>query len=133
MTATLINGMDHIEFDAIIAGKYTLKVQNAKKRGIHFDLSIAQFRNAYRRKHCAYTGAVLTFERGDLPQGQLPRNYATLERVDANKGYTIDNVVVISHEANSIKAVFENPAPGSNMNVDAAIRMFAKIAEMKNK
>lgn len=127
----LVNGMDRIEFDAIIAGKYTCKVQNAKKRGIHFNLTLAQFANVYRRKHCAYTGVMLTFDRPD--GNNLPRNYATLERVDASKGYTIDNVVVISHEANAIKAVFENPAVGSSMNMDAAIRMFTKIAELTGK
>lgn len=117
--------MSPLEFDKIIAGKYSMKVANAAKRGIEFNLTIAQYRKLFIRKKCAYTGVELTM----VADGPLPGNYATLERIDNNKGYVMGNVVVISHEANSIKSVFERPdAP---INVDVAVKMFAVIGKMK--
>ena len=124
----LIHGMTTIEYDTIVAGKYTMKVQNAAKRGIHFNLSLSTFRSLFTRKKCAYTGVPLTLHR-DI-NNNLPKNYATLERIDNKKGYVVGNVVVISHEANSVKAVFENPATGS-MDMSAAIRMFATVGKLQ--
>jgi hypothetical protein len=124
----LIHGMTPIEYDTVVAGKYTTKVQNAAKRGIHFNISLSMYRTLFMRKKCAYTGIPLTLRRDD--NNNLPKNYATLERIDSKKGYVAGNVVVISHEANSVKAVFENPASGS-MDVSAAIRMFANIERLQ--
>lgn len=124
----LIHGMTPIEYDTVIAGKYSMKVQNAAKRGIHFDLPLSVFRGLFTRKKCAYTGVPLTLNRDAT--NNLPKNYATLERVDCNRGYVVGNVVVISHEANGVKAVFENPATGS-MDMNAAIRMFAMVDKLK--
>lgn len=124
----LIHGMTPVEYDTVIAKKYTMKVQNAAKRGIHFNLSLSAFRGLFTRKKCAYTGVELTISGNE--GGNLPKNYATLERIDNNQGYVKGNVIVISHEANGVKSVFENPVAGS-MDMAAAIRMFSTVDKLK--
>lgn len=130
----LIDGMSPLEFDKVIAGKYVMKVANAAKRGIGFNLTLSQYRKLFTRKYCAYTGVYLTMQSvGGEP---LPSNYATLERIDNMIGYVPGNVIVISHEANKVKAVFEHPDTAIDM--PTAIRMFSNIdklqkAQKKNK
>lgn len=36
-------------------------------------------------------------------KGAMPRNYATLDKIDPSKGYTVGNVQIISSRANTIK------------------------------
>ena len=121
----LIHGMTPIEFDTMVASRYGMKTHDALTRGKHFDLTIAQFRKLYMRKRCAYTGVELVFKRDG---NGTPANYATLERVDNTKGYVIGNVVVVSHEANQIKSVFESKA--GTIDVRVAVKMFSNIGKI---
>jgi hypothetical protein len=50
--------------------------------------------------HCPLLGIELSYK---LPQKSLLDNYATLDRIDSSKGYTVDNVQIISYRANTIK------------------------------
>lgn len=125
----LIHGMTAVEYDEMIASRYTMKAHDARNRGKFFDLSLAQFRSLYKRRYCAYTGVALVFKRDD--KGNMPPNYATLERVDNTRGYVWDNVAVVAYEVNAIKAVFESKA--STVDVRGAVRMFANIGKLLNK
>lgn len=69
----------------------------AKKLGLPFDLEIGDILIPER---CPVLGIPLVFRRGQ--KGASP-NSPSLDRFDGEKGYTKDNVVVISHRANTIK------------------------------
>lgn len=125
----LIHGMNPIEFDTMVAGRYGMKTHDAQTRGKPFELTLAQFRMLYKRQYCAYTGVALSYRRN--ADGSLPPNYATLERVDNTKGYIPGNVVIVSNEANKAKSVFESKC--GDMDLITAVRMFTKIGEHLNK
>lgn len=130
----LIHGMTPIEFDKLIASKYLAKIKNASERNIDFCLTYSQYRKLFTRSlKCAYTNEKMTIVQ-EAGQGgyNLPSNYATLERIDGSKGYVDGNCVLITFEANQIKAVFENPVK-STFGVDRAIIMFSNISKLKNK
>lgn len=70
----------------------------AKKRGMEFSLTKE---NVKWNDVCPVFG----FELNYSGQGKKVADYnaASLDRVDNNKGYTPENVIVISHRANAIK------------------------------
>lgn len=124
----LIHGMTPIEFDTMVASRYGMKVHNAGVRGKDFQLTLSQFRNLYKRRYCAYTGVALAYKRDE--NGKTPPNFATLERIDNLKGYVMGNVVVVAHEANQVKSVFESKC--GTIDVRTAVRMFANIGKLLN-
>lgn len=122
----LIHGMTPVEFDTMVASRYGMKTHDAQNRGKDFQLTLAQFRSLYTRKRCAYTGVLLTYKRDE--NGNMPPNFATLERVDNLKGYVMGNVVIVAHEANKIKSVFESKC--GTIDVRMAVKMFANIGNL---
>lgn len=76
--------------------KYTYNVlkNNAKRRGKSFELTFAEF-----QKLCEETGYMDSKGR--------TANAATLDRKDPNKGYTYDNIRVISNSLNVAKGNME--------------------------
>lgn len=68
----------------------------ATKQGILFDLNPGQIIIPVR---CPYLGVVLTTIRG---KGFQPTN-ASIDRIDPTKGYTHDNIQIISRKANMMK------------------------------
>lgn len=70
--------------------------RRAKVKGIEFDLLVS---DVHVPSHCPVLGIELKFNRGS-PKPDSP----TIDRVDNNKGYTRDNIRVISHRANSLKS-----------------------------
>jgi hypothetical protein len=50
--------------------------------------------------HCPLLNMELTYTNF---KGAMPRNYATLDKIDPSKGYTVGNVQIISSRANTIK------------------------------
>ena len=89
--------------DIDIARKYTAKSDNAKAKGVHFDLSFTSFKNMCRAKKCQLTGIILT-ERGSHSLNATDR---TIDRIDAKKGYVEGNCMVVCHAANQFKSRFE--------------------------
>lgn len=71
---------------------------SAKRRGIPVDLSTVELGELSFPIACPVLGIPLTFNTG-RPQD----NSYSLDRIDSTKGYTIDNVVVVSYRANVIK------------------------------
>ena len=89
--------------DIILAKKYLRKLESSTDRGLSFELTLADMRRLYRRKTCAYTGVTFSNTKTKEPS---PRS-RTLERIDSSIGYTKDNTVVITHEANQFKSTWE--------------------------
>jgi len=79
--------------DIKFARQYISKSQSSKTRGISFDLSFSQYKKLKSRKVCQYTGLRLT------------KTTLTIERVDATKGYTVDNCIACHTAINNFKGV----------------------------
>lgn len=71
---------------------------SAKKRGIEFTLTKEQLHSLSFPITCPVLGIPLKYNRGK-PQ----YDSYSLDRIDSTKGYAMDNVVVISHRANTLK------------------------------
>lgn len=69
--------------------------QNAKRRGKQFDLTIEEFKG-----FCERTNYI------EL-KGRLKKS-ATIDRINPNKGYSIDNIQILSLSENSSKSDKEN-------------------------
>jgi hypothetical protein len=70
---------------------------SAKKRGIYFDL---KKEDLIIPKFCPYIGVELKFSVGNGLRCCAP----TIDRIDNLKGYTKENIMVISHQANRLKS-----------------------------
>lgn len=70
---------------------------SAKKRNIPFDLTIDQLNNFTFPLTCPITGVKLKYK------GSLEDNTYSFDRIDSSKGYTIDNLIIISWRANKLK------------------------------
>lgn len=98
--------MTKTEFDLYCAKHLTWKAENAKKRGIEFDLSFQSMKNLMGAEHCFYTGIKLTKSTGK--EAELRLSDATIDRIDGSKGYIKGNVVACCHAANQMKNQFES-------------------------
>jgi hypothetical protein len=90
-------------FDLFVAQKLQSKWDNARSRGIEFDMSFQAMKNILQAKHCHYTGVALTDPAGSY----LVATDRTIDRVDSSKGYVKGNVVACCHAANKVKSEFE--------------------------
>ena len=111
--------LEGFEKDMRIASKLQSKQQNARKRGLDFNMTFQSMKNIMEAKKCFYTGVLLT----ESQEGHNPTD-RTIERVDDSKGYVIGNVVACSYESNQLKAMFEGR---SSIDLKTAIKMFSKI------
>lgn len=73
---------------------------SAKKRGIEFSLTVSDLHQMTWPISCPVLGIALKFHRG-----QAQDNSYSIDRIENDKGYTIDNIVVISLKANKLKNV----------------------------
>ncbi len=87
--------MDKVS-DLEVAKKLISIKSSADSRGIHFDMSLKKVRQLLNTKKCFITGVILNRTHLDL-------NQLTFDRLDNNKGYTDDNVVVCSLRMNRLK------------------------------
>ena len=72
---------------------------SAKRRGIPVDLTVADLGEMSFPITCPILNIPLKFNTG-RPQD----NSYSLDRIDSTKGYTVDNIVVVSYRANKIKS-----------------------------
>ena len=72
--------------------------RRAKDYGLEFDLTEEDI---VVPEICPYLGVPLVSSR---PRGDSRRDIASLDRIDPTKGYTKDNVEVISWQANTMKS-----------------------------
>nr|QMP83677.1 MAG: hypothetical protein [Caudoviricetes sp.] len=78
---------------------YNRLKSSAKKRNIHFDLSLTDLNNLTYPITCPILGIPLKFNRDKLKD-----NSYSIDRIDSTKGYVIDNIIVISWKANRLKS-----------------------------
>ena len=78
--------------------------QNAKKKGTHFELSKDLL--PYFPERCPALGVELTYfgHLGGKFGDDKRDNQASIDRIDSSKGYTYDNIAIISWRANKIKS-----------------------------
>lgn len=122
--------MTNSEFDLYVARKMQKKAQNAKERGIEFNLSFQSMKNLLSAKKCYYTGVIMTKSDGE---GQKMSDL-TIDRIDSSKGYVPGNVVACCYAANQLKAQFENAGEfGLKAGRKVFDRALKRINESKNK
>ena len=73
--------------------------QSAKKRGISFELTVADIYYIDIPITCPILGMPLKWHRG-IPQDDS----ASYDRIDSTKGYSVDNLQIISFRANRSKS-----------------------------
>ena len=77
---------------------YNRLKSSAKKRRIPFDLTITELNNLSFPVTCPILGIPLKYNRGKAED-----NSYSIDRINSNLGYTIDNIIVISLRANKLK------------------------------
>lgn len=78
---------------------YNRLKSSAKRRGIPFDLTPSQLNELTFPITCPVLGIRLVFHTGASED-----NSVSFDRIDSSKGYTIDNIVVVSNRANKLKS-----------------------------
>lgn len=79
--------------------QYNRLKHSAKKRGIKFDLTHLDIMQLDYPISCPILGIPLTYN-----VGKVDDNSYSIDRVDSSKGYSIDNIEVISFRANKLKS-----------------------------
>lgn len=116
--------------DNAVATKYVQLRKNAQRRGLEFDLRLADVRRLLSRKTCFYTGEVLCDESVEEGAATHP-NKRTFDRVDNTKGYVRGNVVACSHRVNQFKScVLENKESVTFMGLSALLKLAKKLKEI---
>lgn len=72
---------------------------SANKRGIVFDLTLTDLNDLSFPLTCPIFNTKLAYNRGAAKD-----NSYSIDRRDSSKGYTIDNIVVVSNRANKLKS-----------------------------
>jgi len=95
---------------------YTQLKKSAEKRGIEFDISIEDIWNLFisQNRKCSLSNVELYFTKGK------ERGTASLDRIDSNLGYNIDNIQWIHKDINKTK---------SNLDQDDYIDICRNVAK----
>jgi len=72
---------------------------SAKKRGIPFDLAPSDIDEIGIPILCPVLGIPLQFHRHQLQDDSI-----SFDRIDSTKGYTVDNIIVVSYRVNKLKS-----------------------------
>lgn len=72
---------------------------SAKKRGIPFDLTTTDLDEIGIPVTCPALGIPIHFNRGTPSDNSI-----SIDRIDSSKGYTKDNIVIVSQRANKLKS-----------------------------
>jgi hypothetical protein len=73
--------------------------KHGKNRTLRKNLTDEMYLALYRT-HCPLLGIELTY---NYTGGNVPNNYASLDKIDPNKGYVEGNVQILSFRANTLK------------------------------
>jgi hypothetical protein len=77
---------------------YSRLKASAKKRNIPFDLTVSQLYSLSWPVTCPILNIPLRFNKGLVQD-----NSYSIDRIDNSKGYSIDNIIIISYKANRLK------------------------------
>jgi hypothetical protein len=77
---------------------YNRLKQSAKKRKIEFDITLSDLNNISFPITCPVLDIPLRWNRGEPKEDSY-----SFDRIDSLKGYTIDNLQIISYKANRAK------------------------------
>lgn len=72
---------------------------SAKKRGIEFDLTTLDIDEIGIPLTCPVLGIPIYFYRGTPKDDSI-----SFDRIDSSKGYTKDNVIIVSYRVNKLKS-----------------------------
>jgi hypothetical protein len=72
---------------------------SATKRGIDFDLTPTDIDDIGIPLTCPVLGIPIFFHRENAKPDSI-----SFDRIDSSKGYTRDNVIIVSHRANKLKS-----------------------------
>lgn len=108
-----------VEDDLLVARRYYQTFNNATKRGLEFNLTLADMRRLMRRKYCAYTGIQFSYTEA---------NHMTLERMDRTIGYVKGNVVPVCNFANQLKNAIVEDSNSLYFMSDKQLKMFISTA-----
>ncbi len=81
-----------------ISELYNHLKSSAKSRNIDFSLTKSELHDLSFPITCPILGLTLTWNKGSAKD-----NSYSIDRVDSSKGYSIDNIIVISNRANILK------------------------------
>lgn len=86
------------EMEKHMSYKLTNTVHNAKKRNLNVNITMNDIKEQYQRQYgrCALSGVVMTF-------GQSLDDLS-IDRKDSKRGYTKDNIQLVSNVVNTIKS-----------------------------
>jgi hypothetical protein len=82
---------------------YQEKIASAHNRNLSFNLSLEEFKHLYALRNterCAYTNKTFV-----LSKGTSHEHYPTLERINADQPYSLENLVWVTHIANQVKNI----------------------------
>jgi len=82
-----------------LSGLLSQLKSSASKRGIAFDLSVSDLNEISFPITCPVLGIPLRFNRGKVKDDSY-----SVDRMDSSKGYTVDNIVIVSYRANKLKS-----------------------------
>lgn len=90
-----------------ISGKYFYTIKSsAKRRQIVFNITIQDAWEQFikQERKCAYSGVELAFRQSEVCEDV--EQTASLDRIDSNKGYELDNIQWVHKKVNQIKTDF---------------------------
>jgi predicted nucleic acid-binding Zn-ribbon protein len=79
----------------------------AKERNLEFSITIEDIDNLYEKqnKKCSLTGLDISFNSGQNNYIKI-RGNASIDRIDNNKGYTVENIQILDKDINFMKRDF---------------------------
>lgn len=103
---TAANNRARLKQNSTIEGRAKIFLQNAKKSAVKrqqlFELTVSDVVNFWNTQQavCAYSGRLMTLKAGQL-------NTVSIERIDSNVGYTLENTILVCQAINRMKSNFE--------------------------
>lgn len=92
----------------------------AKKKQFEFDLPPEPWEGLIFQTHCPVLGLELSYSLRQEGGGKRP-NAASFDRIDSSRGYTVDNVRIISARANTLRN--DSTIEELKLLIDDAIRL----------
>lgn len=82
--------------DLQLAKKMVNLSKSAEDRGIEFNISFSKMKQLFRKNKCEITGVEFVMSQDSI-------NYPSIDRLDNDRGYLDDNVVICTRYINGLK------------------------------